>query len=114
MEISTELQNINQDDWLVSFDFNSFYPSAQIDINRTWPKIKTIYPFRKCMSDAVCSLFNSGRWNELNRCGFSTVKYHIPEKLIFQRLPVREKSNNPYKNNRFEEIIRMRYSIILV
>ena len=65
------------------------------------------------MSDAVCTLFNSGRWNELNRCAFLTVNYHNPENLIFQHLPVKEKIENPCKNNRLEEINRMRNGIII-
>ena len=35
LEISKELQKINKDDLLVSYDFNSLYPSAQIDKNST-------------------------------------------------------------------------------
>ena len=97
----------------MSYDFNSLYPSAQIDINSTWPKIETAYPFKKYLSDAVCSLFNSGRWNEINRSAFLTVKYHNPENLDFQHLPVKEKLENPYKNNRLEEINRMRNGIII-
>ena len=96
---------------LVSYNFNSLYPSAQIDINTTWPKIETAYPFKKFMSDAVCSLFNSRRWNELNRSALLTVKYHNPENLVFQHLPVKEKTENPYKNNRLEENNRMRTGI---
>ena len=65
------------------------------------------------MSDAVCTLFNSGRWNELNRSAFLMVKYHNPENLIFQHLPVKGRIENPYKNNRFEEINRMRNGIIV-
>ena len=70
LNISKELQKINKDDLLVSYDFNSSYPSAQIDKNSTWPKIETAYPIKKYMNDAICYLFNSGRWNELNRSGF--------------------------------------------
>ena len=40
INISKELQKIDKDDLLVSYDFNSLYPSAQIDINSTWPKIE--------------------------------------------------------------------------
>ena len=65
------------------------------------------------MSDAVCSLCNSGRWNELNRSAFLTVKYHNPENLIFQHLPVKEKIENPFKNNRLEEIIKIRNGIVV-
>ena len=65
------------------------------------------------MRDAVCSLFNNGRWIELNRCAFLTVKYHSPQKLIFQHLPVKEKIINPYKNNKLEVINTMRNGIIL-
>ena len=113
LNISNELQKINKDDLLVSFDFNSLYPSAQIDKNSTWPKIETAYPCKIFMNDAICCLFNSGRWNELNRSAFLTVKYHNPKNLIFQHLPIKEKIKNPYKNNRFEEINRMRNGIII-
>ena len=65
------------------------------------------------MNDAICCLFNSGRWNELNRSAFLTVKYHNPENLIFQHIPVKEKVKNPYKNKRLEEINRMRNGIII-
>ena len=113
LEISKELQKINKEDLLVSYDFNSLYPSAQIDINSTWPKIETAYLFKKYMIDAVCYLFNSGKWNQINRSAFLTVNYHKPENLIFQHLPMKEKIKNPYKNNRFEEINRMRNGIII-
>ena len=65
------------------------------------------------MSDAICVLFNSGRWNEINRSAFLTIKYHNPKNLIFQHLPIKEKIENPYKNNRLEEINRMRNGIII-
>ena len=91
LEISKKLQKINKDDLLVSYDFNSLYPSAQIDKNSTWPKIETAYPFKKYMNDAVCTLFNSGRWNELNRSAFITVKYHNPKNMIFQHLPIKKR-----------------------
>ena len=113
LEISKELQKINKDDLLVSYDFNSLYPSAQNDKNSTWPKIETSYPFKKYMEESICSLFNSGRRNELNRSTFLTVKYHNPENLTFQHLPIKEKIENPYKNNRFEETNRMRNGIII-
>ena len=113
LNISKDLQKINKDDLLVSYDFNSLYPSAQIDKNSTWPKIETAYPFKKYMSDVVCTLLNSGRWNELNRSAFLTIKYHNPANLVFQHLPIKEKIKNPYKNNRLEEINRMRNGIII-
>ena len=113
LEISKDLQKINKDDLLVSYDFNSLYPSAQIDKNSTWPKIETSYPFKKYMNESICSLFNNRRWNELNRSAFLTVKYHNPENLIFQHLPIKEKIKNPYKNNRLEEINRMRDGVII-
>ena len=39
--ISEELQKFNKGDLLVSYDINSLYPSAQIDIKSTWSKIET-------------------------------------------------------------------------
>ena len=65
------------------------------------------------MSDLVCSLFNSGKRNELNRRTFLTVKHHNPENLVFQQLPVKEKIKNLYKNNRLEEFNRMRKGVII-
>ena len=53
MENIKDLQNINKDDLLKSYDFNSLYPIAQIDINSTWPQIETVYSFKNYMSDAV-------------------------------------------------------------
>ena len=91
LKYSKELQKLNKDNFLVSYDFSSLNPSAQIDLNSIWPKIETVYPFQKTMSDAVCSFFNSRRWNYLNKCPFLTVNYHNPENLIFQNLPVKEK-----------------------
>ena len=55
---------------LVSNDFNSLYPSAQIDLNSTWSKIETADPFKDNMNASICSLINSGIWKELNRCAF--------------------------------------------
>ena len=80
---SKYLQKINKDDLLVSYDFNSLYPSAQIDIKSTWPKRETTCPFKKDMSELICSLVNSGRWNEYKRSALSSVIYHNPENLVF-------------------------------
>ena len=113
LEISKELQNINKVDLLVSYDFNSFYPSAQLDINSIWPKIEKTCPFEKYVSVVVCSLFNSRRWNDINVCAFLTVKYHNPKNLVFQHLPTNGNFKNPYKNIRLEEINRMRIVVIL-
>ena len=66
--------------------------------------IKTAYAFKKYMNDAVCELFISDRWNELNRCAFLTVKQYNPKIIDFQQLLVKEK--NPYENNSLEEITR--------
>ena len=70
LEVSKELQKINKDDLLVSYDFNSVHPTAQIDIKSSWPKRETAYPFKKDMNESICSLFKSGKWNELNRSAF--------------------------------------------
>ena len=75
---------------LVSYDFNILYPSGQIKINSTWLKTETADPFKKHIIDAVCASFNRGRWNELNRYAFLTVKYHNLENLIFEHLPVKK------------------------
>ena len=63
------------------------------------------------MSDAVCSLFKSGRRNELVRSAFSAVKNHNLENHFFQRIPIRENIVNPNENNRLGEINRMRNGI---
>ena len=113
LNISKDLQKINKDDFLVSYDFNSLYPSAQIDINGTWPKIETAHPYKKYMNESICTFFNSGKWNEFNRSAFLTVNYHNPENLIFQHLPIKEQIKKPFKNNRLEEVSRTRNGIII-
>ena len=65
------------------------------------------------MKESICSLVNSERRNELNISAFLTVKFHNPDNLIFQHLPVKEKIKNPYKNFRLKEIIGIRNGIIL-
>ena len=65
------------------------------------------------MNESICTLLNSGRWNELNEYAFLTIKYQNPENLFFQHLPIKEKIKNPYKNKRLEEINRMRNGIII-
>ena len=113
MEFTKELQFIDKYDLLESDVFNSSSSNAQIDLNCTWPKIETAYPPNNYMSDAACSLFKSGRSNELNRCAFLTVKYQNRENLVFQHLTVKEKIRNPYKINRLEEAIRVRNGVII-
>ena len=105
MENSKELQTTGKDDLLVSYDFNSLYPSAQIDINSTWPKMETVYPFKKDMIEPKCSLFNSGRWNELKRSAFLLLKYRNPKSLFFQQLPVKGKIKTPTKSIDFWKLI---------
>ena len=96
LPIANDLQKIRKSGSLVSYDFNSFYPSAQADKDSTWPATETAYPFRKYMGDTVCEIFNSGRWNDLNRSA-SIIKYDNPKNIIFQHVLIREKTNNPYK-----------------
>ena len=65
------------------------------------------------MKESICSSFNTGRLNELNRSAFLTVIDHNPENLVFQHLPKEEKIKNPYRNNRLEEMNGMRNGIII-
>ena len=39
--VSKEIQKFNENDLLVSYNFNSLYPSTQIDENSNWRKIET-------------------------------------------------------------------------
>ena len=64
------------------------------------------------MNESICSLFNSGRWNELHRSAFLTVKNHNLENFVSQQLPVKEKIMNRYKNITLEEINRLKNGII--
>ena len=52
-------KQVELNDWLLSYNFNSLCPSAQADVNSNWPKIETSFAFEEYMSDSVCSLFNS-------------------------------------------------------
>ena len=51
-----------------------------------------------------------GRKKEIR---FLTKNYHNPESRIFQQIPMNEKFNNPYENNRLEEINRSRNGVII-
>ena len=113
LEISKDLQKINKDDLLVSYDFNCLYPMAQADRDTRWPAIDTSYPLTRSMSEAACELFNSGRWVELKRSAFLTVNYHNLGSITFQLIPMKEKINNPFKNIRLEEVTRCRNGIII-
>ena len=62
MKNRKELQNINKDDLLLSYDVNSLNPSRQIDLKSTWPKIETAHPLKKYMTAVVCSLYKNRRW----------------------------------------------------
>ena len=90
---------------LVSYDFNILYLSGQIDLKSIWPNIKSASPFKKYISNAVCSLFNSGRWNELKKSAFLTVKYHNPENSVFQHLPVKENLKTHIKTIDWKRLI---------
>ena len=57
------------------------------------------------MSDAVCSLFNSGKENELKRCAFLTVKYHNPKNLVFQNLHVKRRLRTHTKTKDYRKLI---------
>ena len=46
-EINKDLQKFFNDVLLVSYDFNSPYPSAEADKDSKWPAIETAYPFKK-------------------------------------------------------------------
>ena len=65
------------------------------------------------MNNAVCELFISGKWHELNRSAFLTVKYHNPENLIFQHIPTREKISSTYENNGLQNTKRSRNGVII-
>ena len=111
LPISKNLQRINKDDLLVSYDYNSLYPSAQADINGSWMNIETAYPFQKYMSDAVCTSFNSSL-NELNRSAFLTLMCHNPENPLPARSNKR-KINKLFKIIRLEALNRMRNRAII-
>ena len=113
LEISKKIKEIELNDYLVSSDYTSLYPSAQADSNGNWPKIETAYAFEDNMNDAVCSLFNNKKFEELNLCCFLTVKYHNPEDLIFQHLPARDPIKAPYKNNVNDDLNRFRNGIVV-
>ena len=112
LEVSKDLRMINKDDLLVSGDFNNIYRIAEADGNSTWSAIETANPFEKYLNDAVCEKIVSGRWDELGRSAFLTVKYHKPANLIFQHLPVKERIINPYEHDRLEQMNCSRGGIV--
>ena len=67
----------------------------------------------KRYNGSICTLFNSERWNAINRKAFLTVEYHNPENLVFEHFPVKKKIESPNENNILEEINTMRNGIII-
>ena len=97
LDITKSFRKMNKDSSLLSYNFNSLYPCAEADEDSKWPAIETSFPFERFLSDAICELFNSSRWEEVNGSAFLTVKFHNPENLIFQHILTKEKLNNPQK-----------------
>ena len=81
--------------------------SAMAQPDSKWPAIETAKAIRLEDSDYLCELFNNGEWKNLNKAGFSKVKYYNPENIVFQHMSVKEKVFNDRKN-RYEEINRFR------
>ena len=81
---------MNNDDLLVLYDFHGLYQNARADKISIRTATETSYPFEKCMNDAVCGFFNSGRREESKRFAFLTVKHHNPKNLIFQHILINE------------------------
>ena len=96
--VRKDLLKIDKNNSLVSYDYCNLYPSAQADVNSTWPKIETANTLKKYV-DAVYMVFNSARWDELKITihYILTVKNHSLENMVFQHVPTNGKINNPYK-----------------
>ena len=108
LPISKELNKIDKSDLLVSSDYTSLYPSAMSCPKSIWPKIETSIAINpKQDSNYLCDLFNNNEWKNLNESGFFKVKYHNPEYLILQHLPVNGEVFNESKN-KFEHVNRFR------
>ena len=70
LPISKELKRVEKSDLLVSSDYISFYPSAMAHKDS-----KTAIANKKEDSARLCELFDTGEWKQLNKSGFSDVKY---------------------------------------
>ena len=114
MEVSKALRLINKYDLLVSYEFQSLYPSAEADRDCEWPAVETAYPFKKEMINAVFEFFIGGNWDELNRSNFLTIKNHNPEKLFFQHILIREKGINTREKIILEEISSSRSVLLAI
>ena len=99
LPISSELNNIDKSDLLVSSDYNSFYPSAMAHIKSTRPAIETAKAINPEDSEVYCELFNTGEWGSLKKTGFFKVKYHNPENLILQQMVAKEDVYNETNKN---------------
>ena len=66
LEISKKIKEVKLNEYLVSSDYMCLYRSAQADTRGNWPKLESSYAFDDYMNNAVCTLFNTREWGNLN------------------------------------------------
>ena len=93
LSIHKELSKLDSNKTQLDFDATSLYPSAMWDEKSVYPKIETGFAFRPHMNDVYVKAFNNQTFNEGgDESAILTIKYYNRPDLIFQHLPVKEKS----------------------
>ena len=93
LPIHKELSKLDSNKTQMDFNATSLYPSAMWDERSVYPKIKTGFVFKPHMNDVSVEAFNNQTFNEDgNESAILTIKYYNPPDLIFQHLPIIEKS----------------------
>ena len=92
LSVHKELSKLDSNKTQMDFDATSLYPSAMWDEKSVYPKIETGFAFKPHMNDVYVEAFNNQSFNEDgDESAILTIKYHNPQDLIFQHLPVKEK-----------------------
>ena len=83
------IQELSLNDLLCDFDAVSLYPSAMSDSKSIYPRKETGYAFKPDMNDELVVKFINQTFTQGS--AILKNKNYIPENLIVQHLPVKEK-----------------------
>ena len=95
LPIHKELSNLDSNKTQMDYDATSLYPSAMWNENSVYPKIENGFAFKPRMNDFYVEAFNLKAFiQDGNEPGIITMKYYNRPNLLFQHLPVKEKSKD--------------------
>jgi hypothetical protein len=107
-KLTNELKQLDVNDYMIAFDYNSLYPSAMSHINSEYPKAESARVFDKSREkQEFLELFNSRKFRP--KCGIFHIEYFNPKDLILQHLTVKDNVKIDKSNG---EVNRFRNGLI--